>query len=51
MIKGGLKMLQELKQKLINYFFLIIILVILLYGKLFPSSETNAPSSRDSTPH
>ena len=45
MIKGGFQMLEKLKQKLIDYFFLIIILAILLYGKLFPGSETNTPSS------
>lgn len=44
-------MLEKLKQKLIDYLLLIIVLAIVLYGKLFPGSETNTPSSRDSTLH
>jgi len=46
-----LKRLDILKEKLIDYLFLILIVVILLHGKLFPSSEVNTPSSREGTPH
>ena len=47
----GLKMLDTLKQKLLDYLLMIIIVAILLYGKVFPGSEVNTPSSRESIPH
>ena len=39
----------RIKNKIIDYIFLIIILFVLLWGKLLPDSEVNTPSSCDST--
>jgi len=37
------------KNKIIDFIFLIIILFLVIYSKILPGSETNTPSSRDST--
>ena len=39
----------KVRSKIIDYIFLAIILFVLLWGKIFPGSEVNTPSSREST--
>jgi len=42
--------LDRIRDKMGDYFFLAIILFVLLFSKVFPGRMVNTPSSRESTP-
>jgi len=49
MARQIMSILDRIRDKIIDYIFLAIILFVLLWGWIFPGSETNTPSSRDSS--